>query len=330
METPEPGRILLGPNSILRQRYRLDSEIGRGGMGIVYRATDLDLKRQVAVKLLPDRVSSPDARERFIREARAAAALNHPNIVAVHDVGEDQGVPFFVMELVEGGNLSVTTSNDFRRVVEIGSQICQALEHAHAHNIVHRDLKPDNVLLSGARESGSIKLADLGLALPVRDSRLSGVGAIVGTPAYMAPEQILGAKIDGRADLYALGVVLYEMTTGRLPFMGDDPLTIVSQHIHAPVVPPRALRSDIPRALEAVIIKLSQKIRLCDMPAHWIRRLRFVTLSKHPTSLPTNQLRRLRYSTRCHADASSGARMNWPKLASFGGELEKDAATVCF
>ena len=93
METPEPGKILLGPNSILRQRYRLDSEIGRGGMGIVYRATDLDLKRQVAVKLLPDRVSSPDARERFIREARAAAALNHPNIVAVHDVGEDQGVP---------------------------------------------------------------------------------------------------------------------------------------------------------------------------------------------------------------------------------------------
>ena len=259
METPDPGKIRLGPNSILRERYRLDSEIGRGGMGIVYRATDLDLKRQVAVKLLPDRVSSPDARERFIREARAAAALNHPNIVAVHDVGEDQGVPFFVMELVEGGNLSAATSSDFRRVVEIGSQICQALEHAHAHNIVHRDLKPDNVLLSGARDSGSIKLADLGLALPVRDSRLSGVGAIVGTPAYMAPEQILGAKIDGRADLYALGVVLYEMTTGRPPFMGDDPLTIVSQHIHAPVVPPRALRSDIPRALEAVIIKLLAK-----------------------------------------------------------------------
>jgi tetratricopeptide (TPR) repeat protein len=228
-------------------------------MGIVYRATDLDLKRSVAVKLLPDRVSSPDARERFLREARAAAGLNHPNIVAVHDVGEDQGVPFFVMELVEGGNLSAAASSDFRRVVKIASQICEALEHAHTHSIVHRDLKPDNVLLSGTRESGSIKIADLGLALPVRDSRLSGAGAIVGTPAYMAPEQILGGKIDGRADLYALGVVLYEMTTGRLPFIGDDPLTVVSQHIHAPVVPPRALRSDIPRALEAVIVKLLAK-----------------------------------------------------------------------
>jgi tetratricopeptide (TPR) repeat protein len=259
LETPEPGKLRFGPNSVLRQRYRLDSEIGRGGMGIVYRATDLDLKRQVAVKLLPDRVSSPDARERFLREARAAAALNHPNIVAVYDVGEDQGLPFFVMELVEGRSLGQTPPGDFRRVVEIASQICEALEHAHTHSIVHRDLKPDNVLLSGTRQSGSVKLADLGLAFTVRDSRLSGAGLIVGTPAYMAPEQILGQKIDGRADLYALGVLLYEMTTGRVPFIGDDPLTIVSQHIHAPVVPPRALRSDIPRALEAVIVRLLAK-----------------------------------------------------------------------
>src|SRR5882724_5167831 len=259
LETPEPGKLRFGPNSILRQRYRLDSEIGRGGMGIVYRATDLDLKRQVAVKLLPDRVSSADARERFLREARAAAALNHPNIVAVYDVGEDQGLPFFVMELVEGRSLGQVPPGDFRRVVEIASQICEALEHAHTHSIVHRDLKPDNVLLSGTRPSGSVKLADLGLAFTVRDSRLSGAGLIVGTPAYMAPEQILGQKIDGRADLYALGVLLYEMTTGRVPFIGDDPLTIVSQHIHAPVVPPRALCSDIPRALEAVIVRLLAK-----------------------------------------------------------------------
>lgn len=259
METPEPWKDSFGPNSILRQRYRLESEIGRGGMGIVYRATDLDLERPVAVKLLPERLSSPDARERFLREARAAAALNHPNIIAVHDVGEEQGVPFFVMELVEGQNLSAAPHDDFRRVVEIALQICDALDHAHTHSIVHRDLKPDNVLLSGAGASGIVKLADLGLALPVRDPRLSGAGAIVGTPAYMAPEQILGEKIDGRADLYALGVVLYEMTTGRLPFTGDDPLTIVSQHIHAPVVPPRLLRSDIPRALEAIIVKLLSK-----------------------------------------------------------------------
>ncbi|HJZ69112.1 MAG TPA: protein kinase [Blastocatellia bacterium] len=259
LETPEPAAIRFGPNSILRQRYRLDSEIGRGGMGIVYRATDLDLHREVAIKVLPDKVSANEARERFMREARAAAALNHPNIVAVHDVGEEGGVPFFVMELVEGHSLGHSSPREFREVVEIACQICAALEHAHAHSIVHRDLKPDNVLLSGAGVSGSVKLADLGLALPVRDSRLSGAGAIVGTPAYMAPEQILGQKIDGRADLYALGVLLYELTTLRLPFTGDDPLAIVSQHVHAPVVPPRTLRPDMPRAVEAVIVRLLAK-----------------------------------------------------------------------
>ncbi len=259
LNSPEAGKTRFGPAAVLRHRYQLDSELGRGGMGIVYRATDLELKRQVAVKLLPDRVSSAEARERFLREARAAAALNHPNIVAVYDVGEDQGVPFFVMELVEGCSLGQIPSRDFRRVVEIALQICQALEHAHTHNIVHRDLKPDNVLLSGTGASGSVKLADLGLAFTVRDSRLSGAGLLVGTPAYMAPEQILGQKIDGRVDLYALGVLLYEMTTGRVPFIGADPLTVVSQHIHAPVVPPRALRSDIPLALEAVIVRLLAK-----------------------------------------------------------------------
>ena len=259
LETPDPGTLRFGPSSVLRQRYRLDREIGRGGMGVVYRATDLELQREVAIKVLPERVSTPDARERFLREARAAAALNHPNIVAVHDVGEEHGVPFFVMELVEGRSLGDAPPWEFSEVVEIACQICAALEHAHAHSIVHRDLKPDNVLLSGPRDSGSVKLADLGLALPVRDSRLSGAGAIVGTPAYMAPEQILGQKIDGRADLYALGVLLYELTTRRLPFTGDDPLAIVSQHVHAPVVPPRTLRPDLPRALEAVIVRLLAK-----------------------------------------------------------------------
>ena len=297
-------------------------------MGIVYRATDLDLKRQVAVKILPDRVSSPDARERFIREARAAAALNHPHIVAVYDVGEDQGFPFFVMELVEGGNLSAATSNDFRRVVEIASQICQALEHAHANNIVHRDLKPDNVLLSGARDSGAssspisvwrCRLATR--AFPRRHDRRHC--RLHGSRANTR------RKIDGRADLYALGVVLYELTTGRVPFTGDDPLTIVSQHMHAPVVPPRALRSDIPRALETVILRL-----LAKDPAQ-----RFATAAETatalrealeaPEELRTNRRRPLRCSTHCRAAASSGARKSWPKRASFGGARRKDAATVC-
>lgn len=248
-----------GLGSILRQRYRLDSELGRGGMGIVYRATDLELMREVAVKVLSQTAQTSDARERLIREARSAAALNHPHIVAVHDVGEAGGSPFLVMELVHGPRLSDARPKDLARIVEIAMQICQALEHAHDNSIVHRDLKPDNVLLSSASDSSYVKLADLGLALPAYGARISRAGIIVGTASYMAPEQALGQPVDGRADLYALGVLLYELTTGRLPFSGDDPLTVVSQHVHAPVVPPRVLRSDIPRALESIVLKLLAK-----------------------------------------------------------------------
>ncbi len=266
------------PGLILRDRYRLDSEIGRGAMGIVFRATDLELLRTVAVKVLaerlggstqgqeagagagtpPERDSDSDQRSRFLREARAAAALNHPHIVAVYDVGEDHGFPFFVMELVDGPNLGQTPPRDLQQVVEFACQICSALEHAHTNHIVHRDLKPANVLLSGVPPTIA-KLADLGLALPARGSRISHAGTIVGTAAYMAPEQALGKTVDGRADLYALGVVLYELTTGRVPFLGDDPLATISQHLHAPVVPPRVVRPDLPRAIETVILRLLAK-----------------------------------------------------------------------
>jgi tetratricopeptide (TPR) repeat protein len=272
------------PGLTLRERYRLESEIGRGAMGIVFRATDLELLRPVAVKVLADRLGirrheqeagaggtpempaspvkvitaatgSSDQRSRFMREARAAAALNHPHIVAIYDVGEDHGFPFFVMELVDGPNLGQKPPHDLQQVVDIASQICAALEHAHRNDIVHRDLKPANVMLSGS----GVKLADLGLALPSRGSRISHAGTIVGTAAYMAPEQALGKAVDGRADLYALGVVLYELTTGRVPFPGNDPLATISQHLHAPVVPPRVLRPDLPRPIETVILRLLAK-----------------------------------------------------------------------
>ncbi|HEX9424724.1 MAG TPA: protein kinase [Pyrinomonadaceae bacterium] len=300
------------PGMVLRQRYRLDSEIGRGAMGRVFRATDLELLRPVAVKILAERIggrrteeigeqgergtgkgkgdteedspgviadrggspeegSTSEQRSRFMREARAAAALNHPHIVAVYDVGEDHGFPFFVMELVDGPNLGQTPPHDLQQVVEFACQICSALEHAHANKIVHRDLKPANVLLSGV----TVKLADLGLALPARGSRISHAGTIVGTAAYMAPEQALGKTVDGRADLYALGVVLYELTTGRVPFPGDDPLATISQHLHAPVVPPRVLRPDLPRSIETVILRL-----LAKDPAQ-----RFATAAETATAL---------------------------------------------
>jgi len=263
------------PGSILRERYRLDSEIGHGGMGIVYRATDLELHREVAVKVLPNATSSADARQRLLREARAAAALNHPHIISVHDVGEANGSPFFVMELVLGPSLAKERPAELARVVDIACQLCAALEHAHANSIVHRDLKPDNVLMSASSSNGGVKLADLGLALPADAARISRAGLIVGTAAYMAPEQALGQAVDGRTDLYALGVLLYEMTTGRVPFVGDDPLSVVSQHVHASVLPPRMLRPDLPRALEAVILRL-----LAKDPAQ-----RFATAAETATAL---------------------------------------------
>src|SRR4030095_4922101 len=183
---PDDLRATAAPalGTILRERYRLDSELGRGGMGTVFRATDLDLRREVAVKILSATSQNSDARERLIREARAAAALNHPHIVTIHDVGEFSGFPFLVMELVSGPRLSQARPTDIARVVAIATQICDALEHAHNNHIVHRDLKPDNVFLSGTGES--VKLADLGLALPAYAARISRVGVVVGTAAYMA------------------------------------------------------------------------------------------------------------------------------------------------
>jgi len=259
LNTREMGPPALTAGTVLSARYRLDAEIGRGGMGLVFRATDLKLQREVAVKVLLATLADDSARQRLQREARAAAALNHPHIVAVHDVGEDRGLPFFVMELVPGPTLGQARPSDLAEIVALALQICDALEHAHTTGIVHRDLKPDNVLFAATGDCGNIKLADLGLAIPARDVRLTAAGAIVGTASYMAPEQALGQTVDGRADLYALGVILYELCAGRAPFTGDDPLAIISQHVHASPVPPRMRNARITPALEAVILRLLAK-----------------------------------------------------------------------
>ncbi len=229
-------------------------------MGVVFRATDLELCREVAVKLLVDAGVSTQERERLLREARSAAALNHPHVVAVHDTGSHDGTPFLVMEYVDGPSLRAEPPSDLAEIVRLACQICDALEHAHARAVVHRDLKPENVLLAGPPGARAVKLVDLGLAVAAGASqRLSEAGVIVGTVSFMAPEQALGQTVDGRADLYALGVMLYELTTGRLPFTGAQPLEIVSQHVLAPVVPPRAVRADLPPGLDAVIVRLLAK-----------------------------------------------------------------------
>ena len=241
--------------TLISNRYRLETEIGRGGMGAVFRAQDLMLDRPVAVKVFERSDAVMDRSDRFLREAQAAARLNHPNIVTVFDAGVADGVPFIVMELVEGRNLYESKPSDLIEILAISRQICSALEHAHQHGIIHRDLKPENVLIT---PSGTAKLMDFGLARSVT-SRLSKEGVVVGTVLYMAPELILGQSFDGRADLYALGVMIYELAAGRLPFEADDPLAVISQHLYAPVVPPATYNPRLPPALDNLVVRLLEK-----------------------------------------------------------------------
>jgi len=245
--------------TLIQNRYRVEALLGEGGMGRVWRAHDVLLGRDVALKQLIGPGDRAVAGERWLIEARAAARLNHPNLVAVHDAGVADGSPFIVMELVPGGTMRQAGALPVAEVVAIARQICGGLDHAHAHGIIHRDLKPENVLLVRAGDRLLAKLTDLGIARLDGLGRVTTEGLFVGTPSYLAPEQALGGAIDGRADLYALGVLLYEALTGRLPFVGDEALAVVSQHLHAPVVPPRAWREDLPPALEAVVLRCLAK-----------------------------------------------------------------------
>jgi tetratricopeptide (TPR) repeat protein len=224
-------------------------------MGTVQRAHDQLLDRAVAIKTLAANTLGEEARARLLAEARAAARLNHPNIVSTYDAGEAGGDAYIVMELVEGRSLHDQPPETLEGVLDIARQICQALAHAHGHGIVHRDLKPENVIVTA---EGRVKLLDFGLARPIA-SRLTADGGISGTVFYLAPEQAMGRAVDVRADLYSLGVMLYELSTKRLPFTADDPLAVITQHLHAPVVPPRTIRPDLPPALDRLIVSMLAK-----------------------------------------------------------------------
>lgn len=238
-------------------RYRILEELGKGGMGTVYRALDTFLEREVAIKLLTGRDIGSEGRARLLNEARAIAQLNHPHIITVYDAGEYRGKPFIVMELLHGQSLYEQRPEGLEQMLGIIRQVCEALDHAHKRGIIHRDIKPENVFIT---TEGTVKLMDFGLARALA-SRLSGTGTLVGTVFYIAPEQALGQEIDQRADLYALGVMLYELVTGQLPFTGVDPFAVITQHLYASVVPPRARKPEIPAYLEALILQLLSKRR---------------------------------------------------------------------
>ena len=234
--------------------YRILEKLGGGGMGVVYKAEDTKLHRQVALKFLPDEVSkNPQALERFQREAHAASALNHPNICTIYDIDEHAGQPFIAMEFLEGGALKVHIERGPLPVLDaldLACQMAEALAEAHAHGIVHRDIKPANVMLT---KTGHVKLVDFGLARLPEMAGVTATGATLGTPAYMAPEQVRGETIDGRADLWALGVVLYEMLAARHPFASESVQGILHGVLNRAPEPVERLRSGLPPALVHIV-----------------------------------------------------------------------------
>lgn len=255
MATQEP--------TVFNDRYELHRQIARGGMADVYLARDLLLDRPVAVKVLFDQFSKDQQFvERFRREAQRAANLNHPNIVSVFDWGEERGTYFIVMEYVEGRSLAemIRTEGSIHpdKVAEISSEVAAALSFAHRNGIVHRDVKPGNVLVS---PNGHVKVADFGIARALANvqSELTQAGTVMGTATYISPEQAQGMEIDPRSDLYSLGVMIYEMLSGRPPFTGETPVAVAYQHVQDSPVSPRAMGVSVAESLEAVTMKLLAK-----------------------------------------------------------------------
>jgi len=250
----------------LAAHYELDCEIGRGGMGIVYRAKDKRLKRQVAIKLLPPELAfRSEIKSRFLREAETAAQLSHPNIVPIYTVDEQEQLVFFVMAYISGDNLAkrlhergVLTTDETRRILR---EVADALAYAHDRGVVHRDIKPDNILLDAV--SGRPMVTDFGIARAMDsegDSRLTATGMAIGTPAYMSPEQAAGEReIDGRSDLYSLGILGYQMLTGEPPFLAASTPAMLVKHISERPIPVEQRRSDVPTDLARSVMMLLEK-----------------------------------------------------------------------
>ena len=245
----------------LNGRYRLDAQIGAGGMSTVYRAFDMTLERQVAVKLMHREIASDsDQLERFRREARSVAQLSHPHIVGVIDAGEEDGRPYIVFEYVEGETLKDRIRRMGRlpidEAIAYSIEIARALGAAHGQAIVHRDIKPQNVLVD---EEGSAKVTDFGIARSLEEEGLTADGRVLGTTDYVSPEQALGHDVDGQSDIYSLGVVLYEMLTGDVPFHGENQVSVAMKHVREDLPDVQVLRPEVSARLAAVLDRMTDK-----------------------------------------------------------------------
>ncbi|HVN72377.1 MAG TPA: serine/threonine-protein kinase [Desulfomonilia bacterium] len=243
-------------------RYEIVKELGKGSMGVVYQAHDPQIDRTIALKVLrPDRVSSEDFVQRFLKEAKAIGRMAHPNIVTVYDVGEDQGTVYIAMEFLEGVPLNIYCREkplDPEEIAHIGIQVADSLSYAHIHGIVHRDIKPQNIMIA---PGGVVKLTDFGIA-HIEDpeaSHQTQAGEILGTPNFMSPEQVMGKKVDGRSDLYSLGVILYELAAGERPFRGDNLAAIFHAITTETPARPDELKKNTPGELSDIIMKCLQK-----------------------------------------------------------------------
>ncbi len=252
-----PKTQLSGLGSQIEERYEVVRELGKGGMGVVYCARDTVLDRLVAMKVLAESLTSNEqARKRFLREARATAKLQHPNIVHIYDLGEVNNTSFIAMEYIEGSNLydllKTKKKMPLKDIVHYGIQIAQALGVAHEQGIVHRDIKPDNIMIN---KYGGVKITDFGIA-HLMEAKMTMTGAKLGTPLYMSPEQVEGRKIDGRADIYSMGIMLYELAAGRPPFIRGD---IAYHQVHTPPPPLSQLNAAVPPEFEKLIMKAIAK-----------------------------------------------------------------------
>jgi serine/threonine protein kinase len=248
-------------DTVVAGRYRVERLLGEGATSRVYAAQDLRLGRTVAIKILRDEFAGDVAfAERFVHEARTAASLSHPNIINIFDVGHEGSLAFIVMELVEGQPLRAYIETDapfkLKDVVTILDQLCDALDYAHGRGVVHRDLKPENVLLTG---QGRVKIGDFGIARSLSAATLTAAGTVMGSARYISPEQAQGRPATAASDIYAAGVLAYEMLTGLAPFIGENPVAVALQHVEAAPLPPTQANPRLPLAMNAVLLKALAK-----------------------------------------------------------------------